>query len=65
MLTDLGFCQSFNTKSLLDTYHATPHMSALAERVYEGEKNGPTIANLTASGYGLSYSFKFDVARHG
>ena len=60
MLTDRGYCHSFNTKSLLETYKKSPYMLALTERVFERQDLGE-LANVTKIGTAGKYSFKFDV----
>ena len=60
MLTDRGYCHSYNTKSLLETYQKSPYMFALTERLFERKDLGE-LANVTKVGTTGKYSFKFDV----
>ena len=60
MLTDRGYCHSFNAESLLQLYQESPYMSALTDRVFDRDDLGDKV-NVTAIGTAGKYSFKFDV----
>ena len=62
MLTDVGYCHSFNSKSLLSTYLDNVHMTAFAERADEDEVL--EVVNITRVGASTVMSFKFDVDKH-
>ena len=66
VMTDRGFCHSFNARHFRDTYQSNPRAIALDRRVtYYFPNFASDPVNVTRVQRSGKYEFRFDVNEHG